>query len=144
MYTILQYLNKLSAGPTCVLLEGYCWNEMIAGLSSVACGLCAGGRGFLCDGPIRYIRLAFDFDGFCSASLSRMWLKVASLRNGESPGKLPNPRLPAYPIGCKTQQGQPGKENQPSTKEGQHAPSPQDSIYCVSKNAYKKARMGLN
>ncbi|GBN04753.1 hypothetical protein AVEN_63726-1 [Araneus ventricosus] len=67
MYIILQYLNKLAAGPTCVLLEGYCWNEMVAALSSVACGLCAGGRKFLCDGPIRYIRLAFDFDWFCFA-----------------------------------------------------------------------------
>ncbi|GBO45386.1 hypothetical protein AVEN_202795-1 [Araneus ventricosus] len=37
--------------------------------------------------------------------------------------QLPNPRLPAYPSGCKTLQGQPGKENQPNTKEGRRAPA---------------------
>ncbi|GBN27984.1 hypothetical protein AVEN_269031-1 [Araneus ventricosus] len=38
-------------------------------------------------------------------------------RGVEKGANQPNPRLPAYLIGCKTQQGQPGKESQPQPPE---------------------------
>ncbi|GBN22698.1 hypothetical protein AVEN_68035-1 [Araneus ventricosus] len=45
-----------------------------------------------------------------------------------------DPRRPAYPSGCKTPQGPPGKESQPQPRKEQQSPAPRNSIYFSIKN----------
>ncbi|GBM70698.1 hypothetical protein AVEN_203824-1 [Araneus ventricosus] len=53
--------------------------------------------------------------GTVAPQISRWKMSFLLLQDSGSPEKLPNPRLPAYPIGCKTQQGQPGGEREPTS-----------------------------
>ncbi|GBL78551.1 hypothetical protein AVEN_62168-1 [Araneus ventricosus] len=69
---------------------------------------------------------------------------AATIHHGKCTGprpELPNPRRPAYPQGCKTSQGSPGRESRPRLQRttGKHQP-PENSIYFDFRNVTKARR----